>query len=271
MPRARTVIECRYSTRLLQAAIALAATVYAGIAAAQKPEPAEVSRASGVDPRGRRCRARSRGGSIISRRGSATAFTRATCWSVRLRIAECAAHACPGRAHRGGTDLRDYPTRRRAEDHGAARTRYSSRRSVEGQVRPRRRGNTGCRNVRLQPRLTASRSSRKCRPLNTPHAGQPIIEVVDDRALEVEMTVPAALLGWLKPGTPFQLRVDGRKDLSGKGGPARRPGRSGQPVGEGDREGHRRGARAYAGGQRPRDADAAMGPSKTYFLANTAG
>jgi len=40
-------------------------------------------------------------------------------------------------------------------------------------------------------------------------AGQPVIAVVDDRALEVELTVPAALLGWLKPGTPFQFRGDG--------------------------------------------------------------
>jgi multidrug resistance efflux pump len=38
--------------------------------------------------------------------------------------------------------------------------------------------------------------------------GQPIIAVLDDRALEVELTVPSSFLGWLKPGTPFQLRVD---------------------------------------------------------------
>ncbi len=39
--------------------------------------------------------------------------------------------------------------------------------------------------------------------------GQPIVTVVDDRALEVELTVPARWLGWLKPGTPFQFRVEG--------------------------------------------------------------
>lgn len=38
--------------------------------------------------------------------------------------------------------------------------------------------------------------------------GQPVIEVLDDRALEVELTVPSRWLGWLKPGTPFQLRID---------------------------------------------------------------
>lgn len=39
--------------------------------------------------------------------------------------------------------------------------------------------------------------------------GQPIVAVVDDRALEIELTVPARWLGWLRPGTPFQFRVEG--------------------------------------------------------------
>jgi membrane fusion protein, multidrug efflux system len=38
--------------------------------------------------------------------------------------------------------------------------------------------------------------------------GQPVIAVLDDRALEVELTVPSRWLGWLKPGTPFRFRVD---------------------------------------------------------------
>lgn len=58
---------------------------------------------------------------------------------------------------------------------------------------------------------------QKMRPYEYATPGQPVIEVVDDRALEVEMTVPARFLGWLKPGTPFQLRVDG----SGKTYPAK--------------------------------------------------
>ena len=39
--------------------------------------------------------------------------------------------------------------------------------------------------------------------------GQPVIEVLDDRALEVELTVPSRWVGWLKPGTAFQFRADG--------------------------------------------------------------
>ncbi|HEY3792524.1 MAG TPA: efflux RND transporter periplasmic adaptor subunit [Bradyrhizobium sp.] len=38
--------------------------------------------------------------------------------------------------------------------------------------------------------------------------GRPIIEVLDDRALEVELTAPSRALGWLKPGAPFQLKLD---------------------------------------------------------------
>jgi RND family efflux transporter MFP subunit len=47
--------------------------------------------------------------------------------------------------------------------------------------------------------------------------GRPVLEVVDDRALEVELTVPYRWLGWLKPGTPFQFKVD----ESGKAYPAK--------------------------------------------------
>ena len=38
--------------------------------------------------------------------------------------------------------------------------------------------------------------------------GQPMLDVLDDRALEVQLTVPSRSLGSLKPGTPFQVRVD---------------------------------------------------------------
>jgi len=58
---------------------------------------------------------------------------------------------------------------------------------------------------------------QKMHPYEYAKPGQPVIEVVDDRALEVEMTVPARWLGWLRPGTPFQLRVDD----SGKTYPAK--------------------------------------------------
>ena len=47
--------------------------------------------------------------------------------------------------------------------------------------------------------------------------GQAIIDLVDDRALEVELTVPSSVLGWLKPGRPFQFRAD----ASGKTYPAK--------------------------------------------------
>jgi membrane fusion protein (multidrug efflux system) len=38
--------------------------------------------------------------------------------------------------------------------------------------------------------------------------GQPLLDVLDDRALEVELTTPSRWLGWLKPGASFQVRID---------------------------------------------------------------
>ena len=51
-------------------------------------------------------------------------------------------------------------------------------------------------------------AGQKMRAFEYATPGQPIIEVLDDRALEVELIAPSRWLGWLKPGTPFQLRVE---------------------------------------------------------------
>ena len=39
-------------------------------------------------------------------------------------------------------------------------------------------------------------------------AGQPVIEVLDDSTLEVELIVPSKWLAWLKPGSGFQVTID---------------------------------------------------------------
>jgi len=38
--------------------------------------------------------------------------------------------------------------------------------------------------------------------------GQALLDVLDDRALEVELTAPSRWLSWLKPGASFQVRID---------------------------------------------------------------
>ena len=38
--------------------------------------------------------------------------------------------------------------------------------------------------------------------------GQPLLDVLDDRTLEVEMIVPSTGLAWLKPGHRFELAID---------------------------------------------------------------
>jgi membrane fusion protein (multidrug efflux system) len=39
-------------------------------------------------------------------------------------------------------------------------------------------------------------------------AGQPMLEILDDSALDVEFIAPSRWLAWIRPGTPFQLQVD---------------------------------------------------------------
>ena len=38
--------------------------------------------------------------------------------------------------------------------------------------------------------------------------GQPLLEVLDDRSLEVELIAPSRWLGWLKPGYGFAVHID---------------------------------------------------------------
>jgi membrane fusion protein (multidrug efflux system) len=38
--------------------------------------------------------------------------------------------------------------------------------------------------------------------------GQPLLEILDDRSLEVELIAPSRWLAWLKPGYAFQVHID---------------------------------------------------------------
>ena len=49
---------------------------------------------------------------------------------------------------------------------------------------------------------------RKAHEFEYATLGQPLLDVLDDHALEVELTAPSRALGWLKPGASFQLRID---------------------------------------------------------------
>ncbi len=67
-------------------------------------------------------------------------------------------------------------------------------------------------------------AEQKVRPFEYAMPGRPLLEVFDDHAFEVEWTVPSRWLTWLKPGTPFQVKIRGnRKILSGEAYEARRP------------------------------------------------
>ena len=50
--------------------------------------------------------------------------------------------------------------------------------------------------------------ARKAHEFEYATPGQPLLDVLDDRALEVELTAPSRWLGALKPGASFQVRID---------------------------------------------------------------
>lgn len=207
MPRARTVIECRYSTRPLQAAIALAATICAGTAMAQKPEPAEA-------------------------RAQLVSIHQATLSSEMAGRIDNIAKRVGERFHKGDVLVsfdcalpNAQLTHAQAALTEAARTYEINRRAVAQKTTAQLELDIPAAEVlKAKADLAAAEAqvakcsipapfdgvtiARKMQAFEYTTPGRPIIEVLDDRALEVELTAPSRSLAWLKPGTPFQLKLD---------------------------------------------------------------
>jgi membrane fusion protein, multidrug efflux system len=49
---------------------------------------------------------------------------------------------------------------------------------------------------------------QKAREFQYATPGQPLLEILDDHALEIELIAPSRWLDWLKPGSTFELRID---------------------------------------------------------------
>jgi membrane fusion protein (multidrug efflux system) len=49
---------------------------------------------------------------------------------------------------------------------------------------------------------------QKAREFQYASPGQPLLDILDDRSLEVELIAPSRWLSWLQPGYPFALHVD---------------------------------------------------------------
>jgi membrane fusion protein, multidrug efflux system len=49
---------------------------------------------------------------------------------------------------------------------------------------------------------------RKAREFQYTTPGQPLLDIVDDHAFEIELIAPSLWLRWLKPGYAFQVRID---------------------------------------------------------------
>ena len=51
-------------------------------------------------------------------------------------------------------------------------------------------------------------ASIAARPYQFVGLGQPLLEILDDRSLDLELIVPSRWLAWLRPGVPFSVTVD---------------------------------------------------------------
>lgn len=49
---------------------------------------------------------------------------------------------------------------------------------------------------------------QKAREFQYATPGQPLLEILDDNVLEIELIAPSRWLGWLKPGTSFDIHID---------------------------------------------------------------
>ena len=56
--------------------------------------------------------------------------------------------------------------------------------------------------------FTGVTADQKAREFQYANPGQALLDVLDDRNLDVELIVPSRWIGWLKPGYKFQIHVD---------------------------------------------------------------
>ena len=207
MPRSRTVSECRYSTRPLQVAITLAATLYAGMAAAQKPEPAEArallvpihaamlssEMAGRIDAIASRVGDRFHKGDVLVSFDCALPTAQLT--HAQAALTEAA---------------RNYEINRRAV---AQKTTAQLELDIPAAEVLKAKADLAAAEALVAKCSIAApfdgmTVDQKMHAFEYAMPGRPIIEVLDDRALEVELTAPSRSIGWLKPGTPFQLKLD---------------------------------------------------------------
>jgi HlyD family secretion protein len=62
--------------------------------------------------------------------------------------------------------------------------------------------------VRAARRRTTASRPQKVQEFQYATPGQPLLEVFDDRSLEVELIAPSRWLAWLKPGYVFAIHVE---------------------------------------------------------------
>ena len=124
---------------------------------------------------------------------------------LRLRAAECAAHACPGRAYRSGED--DEIDRRAAAQKTTGQLELDiPAAEVLKAKADLAAAETLVSKCSISAPFAGVTVDQKMRAFEYATPGQALLGVLDDHALEVELTAPSRWLSRLRPGTRFSLR-----------------------------------------------------------------
>jgi membrane fusion protein, multidrug efflux system len=206
MTRLRALIEAPYSTRMLRAAFALAAAIYTDAAAAEKPVAEAQAKlvalhaatlssemAGRIDAIATRVGDRFRKGDVLVTFDCALPNAQLTHAQAALteaaRTYEIDRRAAPQKTT-GQLEL-DIPAAEvlKAKADLAAAETLVSRCSITAP-------------------FAGVTVDQKIRAFEYATPGQALLGVLDDHALEVELTAPSRWLSRLRPGTAFQLAVD---------------------------------------------------------------
>jgi RND family efflux transporter MFP subunit len=204
MTRLRTVIECRDPTTPLQLALAVAAAIFAGTVAARASEiPAQLVAihaatlsseiAARIDDIASR---------VGNRFGKGDVLVRFDCALPNAQLTHAQAALTEA--------ARTYEIDRRA---AAQKTTSPLELDIPAAEVLKAKADLSAAETLVSKCSIAAPFAgvvvaQKMRAFEYATPGQPIVEVVDDRALAVELTAPSGFLAWLKPGTPFQLKVE---------------------------------------------------------------
>lgn len=125
---------------------------------------------------------------------------------------DCSRYAAEEKAARANANAAwiEYKSKKRLLAHGAAgKDEVNLAKARAGQAsaeaEAREAINSGCR---IEAPFPGRVGEVRIRQYEYPKPGEPLLVIMNDRLLEVELIVPSNWLGWLQVGTPFEFLVE---------------------------------------------------------------